>query len=165
MKLMFQTLLADRFQLKTHRETKELPVYAVTVGKNGPKLSKADPAGKGTQMSMGRGQLKAKKASIEQLAKLLGNQLGRTVLDKTGLAGDFDFELTWTPDVTGPLGPKEGGVDGPPPVDPGGPSIFTAIQEQLGLKLESQKGPVEILVIDSVERASENQPMRRFWNQ
>lgn len=156
MKLMFQTLLADRFQMKAHRETKELPVYAVTVGKNGPKLSKADPAGQGPQMSMGRGQLKAKKASIEQLAKLLGNQLGRTVLDKTGLAGDFDFELTWTPDVTGPLGPKEGGVDGPPPADPAGPSIFTAIQEQLGLKLESQKGPVEILVIDSVERASEN---------
>ena len=156
MKLMFQTLLADRFQLKTHRETKELPVYAVTVGKNGPKLSKADPAGQGTQMSMGRGQLKAKKASIEQLAKLLGNQLGRTVLDKTGLAGDFDFELTWTSDMPGPLGPKEGGVDGPPPADPAGPSIFTAIQEQLGLKLESQKGPVEILVIDSVERASEN---------
>lgn len=156
MKLLFQTLLADRFQLKTHRETKELPVYAVTVAKNGPKLSKADPGGKGTQMSMGRGQLKAKKASIEQLAKLLGNQLGRTVLDKTGLAGDFDFELTWTPDMPGPQGPKEGGVDGPPPADPAGPSIFTAIQEQLGLKLESQKGPVEILVIDSVERASEN---------
>jgi bla regulator protein blaR1 len=157
MKLMFQTLLADRFQLKAHRETKELPVYALSVGKNGPKLSKADAAGKGPQMmSTGRGQLKAKKTSIEQFAKLLGNQLGRTVLDKTGLPGDFDFDLTWTPDVTQPLGPKEGGVDGPPPADPAGPSIFTAIQEQLGLKLESQKGPVEILVIDSVERASEN---------
>src|SRR5260370_5977219 len=107
-------------------------------------------------MSMGRGQLKAKKTSIGQLANLLGNQLSRTVLEKKGLAGDFDFELTWTPDVTQPLGPKEGGVEGPPPADLPGPSIFTAIQEQLGLKLESQKGPVEILVIDSVERASEN---------
>src|SRR5260370_28913377 len=102
-------------------------------------------------MSMGRGQLKAKKTSIEQLAKLLGNQLSRTVLDKTGLAGDFDFELTWPPDMTGPLGPKEGGVDGPPPADLPGPSIFTAIQQKPALHLASHKGPVTTLVIESGE--------------
>src|SRR5260370_5924753 len=129
MKLMFQTLLADRFQLKAHRETKELPVYALIVGKNGPKLSKADAAVKGAQISAGRGLLKAKKTSMELLSNLLGNQLGRTVLDKTGLAGDFDFELTWTPDVTPPLGPKEGGECVPPPPALPPPSLFPSIHD------------------------------------
>jgi uncharacterized protein (TIGR03435 family) len=81
------------------------------------------------------------------------------VIDRTGLKGNFDFKLEWTPDPGqsgGPFGGGPPGADAPPPPDPNGPSIFTAVQEQLGLRLESQKGPVEMLVIDKVEKPSEN---------
>lgn len=151
-----QGLLADRFQVKIHRESKELPIYALTAGKNGPKL-KANTEGKGPQIRMGRGQLTATKIPMTMLANQLAQQLGRSVVDKTGLAGDFDFELTWTPEVGqggGPFGPVPGGP--PPPPDESGPSIFTAVQEQLGLRLESTRGPVETIVIDRLERPSEN---------
>jgi uncharacterized protein (TIGR03435 family) len=92
---------------------------------------------------------------------MLSHQLGRTVLDKTGLKGNYDFTLEWTPDQSQPamlMGPEGGkpGTDNAPPPESSGPSLFTAIQEQLGLKLESTKGPVEILVIDHVEKPSEN---------
>jgi uncharacterized protein (TIGR03435 family) len=93
---------------------------------------------------------------MELFAKQLASQLGRSVVDRTGLTGDFDFALTWTPDAGQSMGPKEGTVDSPPPADASGPTIFTALREQLGLKLEAQKGPVEILVIDRAEKASEN---------
>ena len=112
-------------------------------------------------MRMGRGQIDAQEVPLQFLAESLSRQLGRTVVDKTGLTGAYDFTLTWTPDESqrqmfkGPPDGKEAG-DGAPPPDASGPTIFTAIQEQLGLKLESQKGPVEILVIDHVERPSEN---------
>jgi uncharacterized protein (TIGR03435 family) len=98
---------------------------------------------------------------IENLTRLLSRQLGRTVVDKTGLTGKYDFTVKWTPDESqgamfkGPGSGPPGSASKPPP-DSSGPSIFTAIQEQLGLKLESQKGPVEILVIDHVEKPSEN---------
>jgi uncharacterized protein (TIGR03435 family) len=207
-RLMMQALLADRFQLKTHRETKELPVYALVVAKNGPKLkediftptadmpgpdakpdarpepkepkgpmftqgpgpgqmSKDRPMVRGEGMRMGPGQLSAQAVPLSNLVEMLSNTLGRTVIDKTGLKKTYDFTLQWTPDESqgqmfkgaardgGPGGPGPGGPDGAPPPD-AGPSIFTAIQEQLGLKLESQKGPVEILVIDSVEKPTEN---------
>jgi uncharacterized protein (TIGR03435 family) len=145
-----QTLLADRFQLRLRRETKELPVYALVAGKNGPKLREADEQG---AMSLGRGRITARKASMERLAENLGNQLGRTVVDRTGLEGNFAFELEWTPDPGQPLDLLD---PSPAPADPSGPSIFTALQEQLGLKLEPQKDPVEILIIDHVEKPSEN---------
>jgi uncharacterized protein (TIGR03435 family) len=87
---------------------------------------------------------------MERLAEHLGNQLGRTVVDRTGLPGNFAFELEWTPDPGEPIGPSSA------PADLSGPSIFTALQEQLGLKLEPQKGSVEILVIGHVEKPSEN---------
>ncbi|HEX6896713.1 MAG TPA: TIGR03435 family protein, partial [Bryobacteraceae bacterium] len=96
------------------------------------------------------------------LSSTLSNQLGRPVLDRTGLTGHYDFKLEYTPDPGqpggGPFGgaPPPPGVQAPPPPDPNGPSIFTALQEQLGLRLESTKGPVEMIVIDSVEKASEN---------
>ena len=156
-----QALLADRFQLKIHRETKEQPVYALVVGKNGHKLQAAKEEASGPQgMRMGRGQLNGTRAPMQMLANLLSNQVGRPVLDKTDLKGSFDFKLEWTPDPgqgAGPFGRGgPGGPDAPPPVDPNGPSIFTALQEQLGLRLESQRGPVEIIAIDSVEKASEN---------
>lgn len=159
MKPLFRSLLADRFKLTIHRETKELPIYALVVGKNGPKLTE-NPAGNGpgrgpqSQMRMGRGQFSAKQGNMAALASQLSNALGRSVVDQTGLTGTYDFELTWTPDESQPQGP--GGPDNPPPPSSSGPSIFTAVQEQLGLKLEAQKGPVEIIVIDHVEKATEN---------
>ncbi|HYL38447.1 MAG TPA: TIGR03435 family protein [Bryobacteraceae bacterium] len=159
-----QALLVDRFHLKVHRESKEQPVYALLVGKNGPKLQPSeDKSGSGPRgLRMGRGQLTGSVVSLEMLANALSNQVGRPVLDRTGLKGNFDFKLEWTPDPGQGGGPFAGlpppppGVNAPPPPDPNGPSIFTAIQEQLGLRLESQKGPVDILVIDSVEKPSEN---------
>ncbi len=180
---MIQSLLADRCKLAFHRESKDLPVYILTVAKNGPKLQPAKkdetsaamtpppdaarPSGdksvpyKGRMMRMGRGQINAQEVPLQFLADSLSRQLGRTVIDKTGLTGTYDFTLTWTPDESqgqmfkgAPEG-KETGDSAPPP-DASGPTIFTAIQEQLGLKLESQKGPVEILVIDHVERPGEN---------
>ena len=171
---MLQALLAERFKLAVHRETKELPEYALVIAKSGPKLQEAKPGEtypngiKGPDgiaragfMRMGRGDLTAQGLSMSTVVRLLSQQLGRTVLDKTGLTGIYDFTLKWTPDESqdGPLrGPEPGqpGSGSSPSSDSSGPSIFTAIQEQLGLKLEPQKGPVEVLVIDHVEKPSEN---------
>jgi len=172
--LMVQSLLADRFQLKLHRESKELPVYALVVAKNGPKLQQAKPGdtypkgikgpdgvGHAGVMRMGPGELTGQALPIASLAHLLSQQLGRDVLDQTGLKGNYDFTLKWTPEPGEGMmlgGPGGGGPppESAPPPDTSGPSLFTAIQEQLGLKLESRKGPVEVLVIDHVERPSEN---------
>jgi uncharacterized protein (TIGR03435 family) len=186
-KRMLQALLADRFKLTLHRETKELPVYALVVAKNGPKIQQAStdelrpanakepqdfrkgppngPILKGRGLFMRPGQLTGTAAPLTLLAETLSNQpeLGRIVLDKTGLQGNYDFTLKWALDERQNQmfrGPGDGGKEGPgsdnaPPPD-SGPSLFTAIQEQLGLKLESQKGPVEILIIDGAERPSEN---------
>ena len=159
-KPMLAALIEDRFQIKTHRETKELPIYALVIDKKGSKLQ-ANAGEPGPQLRMGRGQLIGKKIPMAMVAQQLSQQLGRTVVDKTGLTGDFDFTLNWIPDpgqgggFFGPP-PGPGGSEGSPPGDPNGPSIFTAVQEQLGLKLESEKGPVEILVLDKVERPTEN---------
>jgi uncharacterized protein (TIGR03435 family) len=149
---MMRTLLADRFHLKFHREMKELPVYALTVAKGGPKLTPAPKEeNRSTRRSAG-GQLTVMNGTVANLASALSNILGRTVVENTGLIGSYDMTLKWTPDEyqAPPLRPDL------PPADPNGPSIFTALQEQLGLKLESAKGPVEVLVIDSVSKPSEN---------
>jgi len=172
---MMQALLEDRFKLTLHHETKELPLYSLVVAKNGPKLQEAKPGDTypngikgpdghavvgGHLMRVGRGQLTGQSLPIKELARLLSQQLGRTVVDNTGLAGNYDFTLQWTPEENqgptfkGPEGSQ--GIGSASSPDPSGPSIYTAIQEQLGLKLESQKGPVEILVIDHVEKPSEN---------
>lgn len=172
-RVMMQSLLADRFKLKLHRETKEMPVYALVVGKNGPKLKETSdeelppiPAGEGPgrggarggnmQIRMGRGLINGMGMTTEILATQLANQLGRTVIDKTNLTGRYTVKLEWTPEQGQGVAivQREGGGDAPPPSD--GPTIFTALQEQLGLKLESQKGPVAIIVIDSIEKPSEN---------
>ncbi len=166
--------------MTVHRETKELPVYALVIAKNGPKLHEAKPGdtyangikgpdggptGTGImRVKMGAGgtsELVGQGLPIESLVRLLSGQLHRTVLDKTGMKGIYDIMLQWTPDEShGAMfkGAEGGqlGTDSAPSPESSGPSIFTAIQEQLGLKLESQKGPVEILVIDHVERPSEN---------
>jgi bla regulator protein BlaR1 len=164
MRERLRALLADRFQLTIHRETKEQSVYALVVAKGGAKLLEAQQkegtGPRGPMMRMGRGELSGQGVQLEMLTRTLSSQLGRTVIDRTGLTGNFDFKLTWTPDPGQSATPLGGGpppgADAPPPPDPNGPSVFTALQEQLGLRLESQKGPVEMLVIDRVEKPSEN---------
>jgi uncharacterized protein (TIGR03435 family) len=153
-----RNLLADRFQLAIRRETKEQQVYALVVAKGGPKLQESKE-GKGL-MRMGRGMLSGQGVEPGVLANALSQQLSRPVTDKTGLTSKYDIDLRWTPDPgqgpPGPFGPPPPGVQLPPPPDPNGPSIFTALTEQLGLRLESEKAPAEMLVIDRVERPSEN---------
>lgn len=169
---MLQSLLADRLKLVIHRDSKELPIYALAVAKNGPKLQEAKPGdtypngikgpngvGAAGMMRMGYGELTAQGVPIISMVRSLTMQLHRTVIDQTGLTGKYDFSLHWTPD-DGALSVKDGAGSLPAgssaASDSSGPSIFTAIQEQLGLKLESKKGPVEIVVIDHVERPSPN---------
>ena len=165
--LMVQSLIEDRFQLKLHRETKELPVYELVVARGGPKIKPSEdqsppslvqpqrggPIPRGN-MRMGRGDLEANGVPVSNFILGLSQQLGRTIIDKTGLKGLYDFKLQWTPEFA--QGPVVPGGPEPPPPPADGPSIFTAIQEQLGLRLESTKGPVDVLVIDSVQKPSEN---------
>jgi uncharacterized protein (TIGR03435 family) len=153
-----RALLADRFQLVVHKETKEQPIYALVVSKNGAKLNEVKAVQGARQgMRMGRGRLEAFAAPLEMLVATLSSVTGRPVVDKTGLAGKYDFVLEWTPDA-GADARAQGfgdGVNEPAPA-PGGPTIFTALQEQLGLRLESHKGPVPNIVIDRAEKPSEN---------
>jgi uncharacterized protein (TIGR03435 family) len=156
--LMLQTLLEDRFQLQFHWETREMPVYALvlaTPGGWGPNLLEA--AGDGARYPMrGAGRMEGKSATMTDLASALSNGPdglnGRVVQDKTGLTGRYDFKLEWLPEEQRAM-PGRTYVGGPP-LD--GPPLFIALEEQLGLKLESQKGFVEVMVIDSVTRPSEN---------
>jgi uncharacterized protein (TIGR03435 family) len=177
MMLALQTLLADRFKLSVHWETQDLPIYALVLaradGKLGPNIRPAavdctaaaaasaaaakegrtlnpntpDRVACGMRNSNGRIMFGGYPLSF--FANGLSNEVNRAVVDRTGLAGNWDFELTYTrdrarqPDVTDA---------GPPPADPDGASIFTALQEQLGLKLDSMKGPVRVLVIDRIEQ-------------
>ena len=152
---MLQELLTTRFQLTFHRETKEMPTYALVVAKGGPKLKESAPEAQGPRMRMGRGQLETTKVKMSGLANQLAQQLGRSVIDRTELTGDYDFKLEWTPDPGEGMGIKGPG-EPPPAFDSNGPTIYTALQEQLGLKLESTKGPVELLVIDQLEKPTEN---------
>jgi uncharacterized protein (TIGR03435 family) len=122
-------------------------------GRGGPAPGPPGPAERPQcGMRMAPGQIAAGGISIAQLVLVLSQSVQRSVIDRTALAGTFDVDLTWTPDRL-PLGPPPPGVQ-PPSIDPNGPSLFTAIQEQLGLKLESDRGPVDVLVIDHVERAT-----------
>jgi uncharacterized protein (TIGR03435 family) len=149
---MLGGLVIDRFHLKMHREMKQMPFYALTQGKNGPKLKASDKT-EGASIR-NRRVITAPGGTMEQLAQLLGWVMGRPVLDRTGLSGRYEYRLEWTPDesnIQGELAPVA-----PPPGDPNGQSIFVAVQEQLGLKLEAGKGPVEILVIDHAAKPSEN---------
>lgn len=153
---MLKALIEERFQLKSHTESKEMPVYALVPAKGGAKLTESTETQ--MQIRMGRGQLSGKSVPLSILAEQMSNQLGRKVVDKTGFTAKYDITLEWTPE------PGHGGGPGgpPPPPDavagagPTGPSIFTALQEQLGLRLESEKGPVDLLVIDSVAKPTEN---------
>jgi uncharacterized protein (TIGR03435 family) len=165
---MLQVLLAERFNLKVHRETKEVPVYFLVVARNGPKLQESKPnpddpkAPKNAvwheSMKNGLIIMPAELMPIEQLASRLSGIVGRKVLDKTELTGKYDFTLQYAEDQSAPpvsAGASEGQPT-PNASDPNGTTIFTALQDQLGLKLASGKGPIEIIVIDHVERASGN---------
>ena len=178
---MLQALLADRFKLTLHRETKQLGTYVLVIAKNGPKLKEArpgdtypkglkDPDG-GSPIGMfrmgryagGKGELVGQALPIATLVRVLSEKiLNRSVLDNTGLVGSYDFTLQWTiaDESQGPMfkgaGDDQRITGSNPPPESSGPSFFTAIQEQLGLKLEAQKGPGQILVIDHAEKPSEN---------
>lgn len=178
--LMMRTLLAERFKLTVHQDKRELPIYALVLarsdGRLGPQLrpSTVDcaamfaargrsggpplaPPAPGERpicgMRIGPGQMAGGGFPLSQLTTTLSQFVQRIVVDRTGLTGNFDLDLTWTPDQM-PQGPPPPGAPPLPPIDPNGPSIFTALQEQLGLKLDSQRGPVDVLVIDHVEQPS-----------
>jgi len=136
---MVRTLLAERFQLQLHHAAKEMSVFALGIAKGGSRLRVASP-GDGPEIRGKNGHLTARRITAEMFARILANELERPVLNRTGVDGTFDVDLEWTPEQN---------------TDPG-PSIFTAIQEQLGLKLESQRAPVDVLVVDRVERPSAN---------
>jgi len=144
LKRMLQLLLADRFKIMLHHETRTLAVYAMTVGKGGPKLHEVEGAG---PVQFRSGHFSGP-FSMPNLAAALSTRLDLPVVDQTGLTGFYNLTLDWTPDGhTGP-GDSETGSSG----DKTRPSIFVAIQEQLGLKLQAQKGPVDVLVIDRAEK-------------
>jgi uncharacterized protein (TIGR03435 family) len=178
---MIRTLLADRFQLRMHRESTERPIYVLTLArKEGslgtrvrrtdvrcpgdpgadsgvpPPVPGADPAAQACQLRIFPGRLTGRAITMEQLAKALVGAVDdhRETRNQTGLEGRFDVDLEWTPNPDLPLPPRDFDAPPLPPVDPNAPSLFTAIQEQLALRLESRKDSVEVLVIDRVERPS-----------
>jgi len=136
---MLQALLADRFALKVHRTTKELPIYVLTVVDAGKLKKSVSETGRSSSYS---GKFTARGISIDSLAMNLSNTVGRTVVNQTGLAGAYDFTLEWAPEGADASDPR--------------PSIFTALEEQMGLKLKSAKGPVDAIVVDAIERPSAN---------
>ncbi len=173
MMLATRTLLGDRFKLKIHKETRELDIYALTMaktgGKPGPKLVPAKggcspeelaarrgappPSQGGTPpvvcgIQQGPGRIRFGNYPLDLFARSISARVGRAVVDRTGLTGNWEFELEFQPEV--PPGQLPPGAT-PPPIDPDAPNFFTALQEQLGLKLDATKGPVEVWVIDSVE--------------
>lgn len=171
---LLRALLKDRFKLQAHDETRELPIFSLVVarsdGKLGPQLNKsafdcaaylAGPHGPpepgrtpNCATRIGPGALFGKAISMAQLATSLAPFVSRFTVDKTGLAGGFDVELTWTPDQAPPNIAGNGLPDAAP--DSSGPSVFTALREQLGLKLVSERGPVAVLVMDHLEEPTAN---------
>ena len=165
-KQMLLDLLIDRFNLKFHHESRQLPVYVLLVAKGGFKLKTQAPEPPGPdgksdpkqRLMGGRGKIDAEGISVEALSHMLSQQVGHTVLDKTGLTGHYDFELVWTPDDAATPTARGGDASqaNPNAADEVAPSLFTALQEQLGLKLESQKAPIDVVVIDHIEPPSAN---------
>jgi uncharacterized protein (TIGR03435 family) len=168
---MLQAVLADRFQLKAHLESKQAPVYELVPAKGGPKLKESDtnpdgvkgPDGKpiaGSYLRMyGTGKIAAQAFTMEQLTNFLAQppvDLGRSVVDKTGLTGKYSFALNWSPEPGLIPGTMTGLQPPPPAADSSGPSIFTALQEQLGLRLQPAAGAIQLIAVDHVERPSEN---------
>jgi uncharacterized protein (TIGR03435 family) len=145
--LMLRDLLADRFQLALHRETRTQTVYVLEVAKNGPKLEKADP-GEASTSTVGDNTgiaMDARRVDMDSFARSLARETELPVVNKTGLQGPYNFKLHWIRDSARRSDPSMEGA-----------SLFTAVQEQLGLRLRSEKAPVEVLVIDRAERPSAN---------
>jgi uncharacterized protein (TIGR03435 family) len=143
---MLQSLLADRFRLAVHHESKTLQAYVLDVAKPGPKLEKTDNGLGNTNSS--RGRLDAQGITMDRLADTLSRQMDLPVVNRTGLTGVFNLKLEWSRENPGAAGTPKG--------DPDRPSIFTAIQEQLGLRLHSQKTEIETIVIEHAERPDAN---------
>jgi bla regulator protein blaR1 len=156
---MLQSLLSERLELVTRRDTKEMPIYALVVGKAGSKLQQASGSGPNvTQIR--RGMITARGMTTISLCNALSGIVDRTVIDNTELRAKYDLKLQWAPDenetaMLAAMGVPEITSDAPPP-DPLGPSLFTALQEQLGLALQSRRGSVELLLIDKVKRPAAN---------
>lgn len=149
--LMLRSLLAERFQFTSHRETKNLTGYALTVGKGGMKI-KPDESGADSHSDGSRTRLNVQRYSLDQLATFLSRRLGEPVVNATDNKSLFTFTLEWSPEpARRPDAPDSAAADAP-----SGPSIFTALQDTLGLKLESRKLPIEVLVIDKAEKPTEN---------
>jgi uncharacterized protein (TIGR03435 family) len=142
---MLQRLLADRFQLQFHRETRTVPGYAVVIAKGGPKLPKPENPDAPSNWGSGSNMANGRNLTMAGFAQTLSRSLGRPVVDETGYQDKFDFRLRWSADAAPPSGDAEPG-----------PSVFAAIQEQLGLKLEARRVPVEVLVIERAEKPTEN---------
>lgn len=141
-RLMLQTVLADRFKLKLHREIKEQPVLELIIAKGGCKFKESTP-GQARRMLTGGGQIILQGMPVADLANSLTNETGRIIVDRTGLTGNYNLTLKWTPSKWSTA-------------DDSAPSVYTALDEQLGLKLVPAKDPIDLVVIDSIERPTEN---------
>jgi uncharacterized protein (TIGR03435 family) len=168
---MLQTMLADRFKVKIHKESKVLPIYAMVVAKGGPKLKETDAEAGLRIMMSPKGREMTGKATLSRLADSLSNTMDRQVIDMTELKGAYEIDLTWSPDESdsaklkfgpgpgrGPGGEGAGPGGGDPHGDPkatdgpDAPNIFVALQEKMGLKLEPRKAPADIIVVDQAEK-------------
>ena len=150
-----QAVLRDRFNLALRVETRELPIYVLTVARSGHKLAAPAHPERGQNASVnGAQQIVGTNATMEALAGLVSMVLGRPVRDETGLDGAYDFKLDWAPDST--QGPAARPGEPAPAIEPGPGSIFAALTEKLGLRLESKKGPVPVYVVEKIEKPSDN---------
>jgi len=151
---LLQPVLAERYHLKIRHETRMMPIYSLVVAKGGPKLKPVEEGAK--QGAQYGNMIVDKKFEISRLAPMLSLLLNMPVIDKTGLTGEYDMDLKWSPD---PARLAFGDVRDPaelPAPDPTRPEIFTAIKEQLGLELKAEKGPVDVIVIEHAERPTPN---------
>jgi len=163
---MMLNILTDRFKLAYHRETRTLPEYVLVVVKSGSKLEEFKPTtgedGKprGNWLRMSDTSLTADDIDMVSFTRMLSQRIGRPIVDKTDLTGKYSFKLNWANEPhegEGPDGPgHDAGPGGTSAAGDTGPSIYTALQEQLGLKLESEKGPVDVIVIDHLEQPADN---------
>jgi bla regulator protein BlaR1 len=158
---MLQSLLTNRFKMIGHQEMKEMPVYALVVAKNGPRLRDSVTPSSSRTMLMERGRIAIEDLPVAALVEVLSQLMDRLVVDKTGLKGKYDFKLNWDPDQSelDPLTRERVSTQAGEEArsdNLSGLSIFSALQQQLGLKVEAAKGPVNTLVIDHVEAPSEN---------
>lgn len=147
--LMLQALLADRFKLVIHREPRQISGYALVVSKKGPKMTPS-ASDEGSNLSSHNNHLTAQNATMEALARHLSRNrdIGELVVDRTGLSGKFNFELDWQPEALTAIKPK--------PANDDHPGIFTALQQQLGLRLENAKVPLDAVVVDSAQKPDAN---------